>query len=177
MLIQVNLLVLVRVGLGLGIEPRILGWALVVEGVLNMTVGNSMALVQTYGKRMLAYSSIAQTGYVAAALGLGLVSGHVEMLAAAFYLIAAHALLKGLAFLSKGVCHYYMDSTMLSDLDGLMDRAPRHDGSVHCGIAGAGRCATTQRLYQQVAVLAGRSAPVGLAEWHGGGAFCAQQPA
>ena len=123
-LIQVNLLVLVRVGLGLGIEPRILGWALVVEGVLNMTVGNSMALVQSYGKRMLAYSSIAQTGYVAAALGLGLISGHVEMLAAAFYLIAAHALLKGLAFLSKGVCHYYMDSTMLSDLDGLMDRAP-----------------------------------------------------
>jgi NADH-quinone oxidoreductase subunit N len=51
-------------------EPLRADWLLVflILTVLTMTVGNIVALVQTNVKRMLAYSSIAHTGYIMAGL-------------------------------------------------------------------------------------------------------------
>jgi NADH-quinone oxidoreductase subunit N len=63
------------------------GWTDILAGVatLTMTVGNIAAIAQTNIKRMLAYSSIAHSGYVLIGLVAG---GTVGGTAAVFYLLA-----------------------------------------------------------------------------------------
>ncbi|MHB1458923.1 MAG: NADH-quinone oxidoreductase subunit N [Armatimonadota bacterium] len=60
-----GLAVLIRF-LTTGLTPSLLDWMplIVILSVLTMTVGNVIAIVQTNIKRMLAYSSIAQAGYL-----------------------------------------------------------------------------------------------------------------
>ena len=58
-----------------GLQPRALEWQemLIVLAVLSMTIGNLTAIAQSNLKRMLAYSTIAQMGFML----LGLLSGSV----------------------------------------------------------------------------------------------------
>ncbi|NLD73039.1 MAG: hypothetical protein GX649_10035 [Chloroflexi bacterium] len=100
------------------------GALLAVLAVANMTTGNLLALRQVYGKRLLAYSSVAQVGYILLGLGLGLATRRPEPLVAALYLLVAHAGMKGLAFLAKGACHHYCQATLVRDLDGMYRRLP-----------------------------------------------------
>lgn len=58
---------------------------LAILSVLTMTVGNAMALLQDDIKRLLAYSSIAQAGYILVALVAG---GELGPAAVLFYLLA-----------------------------------------------------------------------------------------
>lgn len=119
-----TLYVLVRVALGLQFEAVELGLVLILLSFLNMTVGNALALVQRNTKRMLAYSSIAQAGYIMFALGIGLRYGQADALRAGFFLLLGHAAMKALAFLSKGVCHYYVGTTRVPELRGTFQRLP-----------------------------------------------------
>ena len=135
-LIEANVYVLLKVGLGVGWPLREFGWALVMLGLANMTLGNLMALMQVYGKRLLGYSSIAQVGYMLMALGLGLTMADPEVLSAGLFLLAAHAAMKGLAFLCKGVCHFYCDATRIDELDGMATRVPVTAGSFVIALAG-----------------------------------------
>lgn len=123
-IVQAHLYVLVKAGLGIGWPARQLGWLLIILSLLNMTVGNALALVQTYGKRLLGYSSIVQVGYMMMALGLGLAYNRPELIAAALFLVWAHALTKGLAFLCKGVFHFYCNATTIEELHGMGRRLP-----------------------------------------------------
>jgi len=66
--------------------------------VTNMLVGSLSALVQRDVKRLLAYSSVANMGYLMAALS----SYGVKALSAALFFVLSHALSKGLAFLCAG---------------------------------------------------------------------------
>lgn len=119
-----TLFMLLRVSLGLGFAARDLGLLLILLSFLNMTLGNVLALVQRHTKRLLAYSSIAQTGYVMFALGVGLYYDIPAALQAGFFLLIAHAVLKALAFLSKGVCHFYADTTLVEQLRGTAAEMP-----------------------------------------------------
>jgi proton-translocating NADH-quinone oxidoreductase chain N len=119
-----TLYVLFRVSLGLGMQAETLGLILLLFSFLNMTVGNALALLQRYTKRLLAYSSVAQTGYVMFAVGLGLRYGRPAAIRAGFFLLLAHAVLKALAFLSKGVCHYHRDVTLTRELRGTAAQIP-----------------------------------------------------
>ena len=119
-----TLYVLFRVTLGLGVPPESLGLLLLILSFLNMTLGNALALLQRYTKRLLAYSSIAQTGYVMFAVGIGLRYGRPAALRAGFFLLLSHAVLKGLAFLSKGACHYHRGVTLKRDLPGTAHQLP-----------------------------------------------------
>jgi len=67
-------------------------------GFCGMILGSVMALRETHAKRMLAYSSVAQLGYVFMGLGLGTEAG----VAAALFQILAHAFTKPLLFVSVG---------------------------------------------------------------------------
>jgi NADH:ubiquinone oxidoreductase subunit 2 (subunit N) len=69
--------------------------ALGVLAVLTMTVGNVLALLQREMKRMLAYSSISQAGYML----IGIAVGTPPALAGATLQIFAHVFMKGGAFL------------------------------------------------------------------------------
>lgn len=69
--------------------------ALGFAAVLTMTVGNVLALLQKEMKRMLAYSSISQAGYML----LGIAVGTAPALAGATFQVFAHVFMKAGAFL------------------------------------------------------------------------------
>jgi len=129
-IVPVQLATLVRVGLALGAPHQAFGWLLAGLGCGSMITGNVMALRQTYGKRLLGYSTVAQMGYMALAFGLGVACEEPVLIAAALLLLVAHALLKCLAFLSKGMLHFYCNATEIADLNGLGRRAPFAAGSL-----------------------------------------------
>ena len=122
--IQSAFYALLKVSLGLGFPAHDLGTLLIVLSLFNMTLGNGMALVQTHTKRLLAYSTIAQMGYIMLSVGVGLRYDVPEAIQAGFFLLLAHAAMKGLAFLCKGVCHFYCDATRIADLRGTAARMP-----------------------------------------------------
>jgi len=128
--------VLLKVALGLGLPPYRLGTLLIMMALAGMFVGNLLALVQSYTKRLLAYSTIAQMGYVMLSVGIGLRFGVSEALQAGFFLLMAHALMKGLAFLCKGVCHFYWGATTIEQLRGTASRSPAVAGALAIALAG-----------------------------------------
>lgn len=69
-----------------------------VLGVLGMVMGSVYAVHESRMKRMLAYSSVAQIGYIFMGIGLGSVAG---MLAAIFH-VFAHAVTKSMLFVCCG---------------------------------------------------------------------------
>jgi multicomponent Na+:H+ antiporter subunit D len=79
---------------------------LLITGVLSALLGVVLALAQRDPKRLLAFHSISQMGYIAAAAGAGALSG-------ALYHAVGHALFKSLLFLVVG---YYIGRTGSRDL-------------------------------------------------------------
>ena len=57
-------------------------------------------------------------------VGVGLRYDVPTAIQAGFFLLLAHAAMKGLAFLCKGVCHFYCDATRIADLRGTAMRLP-----------------------------------------------------
>ena len=115
---------LLKVCMGLGVSPEALGTLLMVSAMVNMCVGNLMALRQTYTKRLLAYSTIAQMGYIMLAIGVGLRHGVGDAVQAGFFMMLAHSAMKGLAFLSKGAFHYCCGVTEMEQLRGVARKLP-----------------------------------------------------
>ena len=85
-----------------------------------MCIRDRVAVFQHNIKRMLAYSSIAQIGYIM--LGIGFVSQ--TGLTAALLHLFNHALMKGALFLAMGCIVYRLGSTNFEDLRGLGRRMP-----------------------------------------------------
>ena len=102
-----------------GFTPQ-LGMALMVLGTLSMVVGVVLALNQWDFKRLLAYHSISQIGYVVLAIGLGTPLG---ILAGLFHL-ANHAIFKSLLFLTAGAVDYRTGTRQLEEMGGLAKRMP-----------------------------------------------------
>jgi formate hydrogenlyase subunit 3/multisubunit Na+/H+ antiporter MnhD subunit len=115
---------LLKVCLGLGFPAHSLGTLLIMLSLLNMTLGNGLALVQTHTKRLLAYSTIAQMGYIMLSVGVGLRYDVPAAIQAGFFLLLAQAAMKGLAFLCKGVCHFYCGVTTVDQLRGTAAHMP-----------------------------------------------------
>jgi len=97
MLIETGLYALTRV-LFITFDPATFRLVVAALSVLTMTFANLLALLQQDVKRMLAYSSIAQMGYMLVGLAVGTTFGMLGLLMHVFN----HSLLKGLAFLSSG---------------------------------------------------------------------------
>jgi formate hydrogenlyase subunit 3/multisubunit Na+/H+ antiporter MnhD subunit len=93
-----------KVSLGLGFPARSLGWVLTWLAMFNMMLGNGLALVQQSAKRLLAYSTVAQMGYVMFSIGIGLRWRSPAAVQVGFLMLLTHAVMKGLAFLCKGAC-------------------------------------------------------------------------
>ena len=93
---------------------------LLVIGFLSMGVGGALALAKDELKPLLAYSTVAQYGYVVVMLGLG---GTYGLAGAAFYVLA-HALAKSALFLTAGAVIEATGETSLARLGGLWRTMP-----------------------------------------------------
>ena len=87
---------------------------------ITMTVGNIVAIAQNNIKRMLAYSSIAQAGYILIILA---VMNEYALTAGLFHMIT-HVFMKGGAFLIVGALICVGLGEKISDYKGLAKRAP-----------------------------------------------------
>jgi NADH-quinone oxidoreductase subunit L len=98
--------------------PRVLTLIGIV-GAFTALIGGSTALVQRDIKKVLAYSTVSQLGYMFLALGTGAFS------AAIFHLVT-HAFFKGLLFLGAGsVIHGMHDEQDMHRMGGLRKHMPR----------------------------------------------------
>lgn len=87
---------------------------------LTMTIGNIVAIVQTNVKRMLAYSSIAQAGYMMIAFAVL----SEWALTGTMYYMFAHVFMKGGAFIIVAALIHVGVGETLKDYRGLAKRAP-----------------------------------------------------
>jgi multicomponent Na+:H+ antiporter subunit D len=107
-------------------------WVLVALGVLSMVIGVFLAVGQWDLKRLLAYHSISQMGYVILGIGIGALilarNGKVEWAALAilgglFHLVN-HAVFKSLLFLTSGSVEMSTGTRQLKEMGGLVERLP-----------------------------------------------------
>jgi multicomponent Na+:H+ antiporter subunit D len=92
-----------------------LSFVLMVPALLAMFAGSFSAIFQSDVKRMLAYSSVAQIGYIVLGIALATTAGLSAGLAHIFY----HALMKATLFCAMGCVFYRLGSVRLADLAGL----------------------------------------------------------
>ena len=102
-----------------GLTPA-LSQVLMVLGAVSMVVAAFLALGQKDIKRMLAYSSISQVGYVVLGIGLGTPLG----IAGGLFHLFNHALAKGLLFLTSGSVQRATGTRDLDAMGGLAKRMP-----------------------------------------------------
>ncbi len=102
-----------------------IGYIIATLGALSLTIGTLYALKQTDAKRLLAYHSVGQMGYIWLGLGTGIVLlannnplGIVGIVAGLYHLVN-HAVFKGLLFLSAGSILYKTRIRNLNLLGGL----------------------------------------------------------
>ncbi len=102
------------------------GALLIGFGLLNIMVGNALALSQREVKRLLAYSSISHTGFILLAVGIALYSGQAAGLQAGLLHLVTHGLGKVLAFLAVGALIYVLHLDSRATLDDLAGTAHRY---------------------------------------------------
>ena len=93
---------------------------LMVLGTLSMVLGVFLAIGQWDFKRLLAYHSISQIGYVILGIGLGTPLG---MIGGLFHLFN-HSVFKSLLFLNSGAVEYATGTRDLQKMGGLMTKMP-----------------------------------------------------
>lgn len=108
-----------------GLVPQImtvLGW-LAVGGII---IGSIMAIAQTDLRRMLAYSSVAQVGYIV----LGLAIGNIYAFIGAVLHIISHAVMKSCLFLVAGGVQYKNKDVSIEGLIGMCKKMPLSMGAL-----------------------------------------------
>ena len=122
---KVSIYVLVRFlfdvfGVDLAFERLGFGALLIPLAIAGVLAGSAIAVFQDSVKRLLAWSSIAQLGYMVLGLGLGTASG----VAASVLHLFNHAVMKVALFLALGNLVYRTGSDALENLSGLGRRMP-----------------------------------------------------
>ncbi len=97
------------------------GIMVVLVGGFTFFAASVLAIAQSDGKRVLAYSTISNLGLIAACAGVGT----YESAWAAILLMIFHAVAKSLMFLSVGAVENCTGSRNIEDMHGLIVRLPR----------------------------------------------------
>jgi len=116
---------------GLGVPAWGWGMALVLMGSLSAILGVLYALTENDLKRLLAYSTIENSGIVLLGLGAGMTAlsaGRAELaalgIAASLYHVLNHAVFKGLLFLGAGGVVMATGTRHVEEMGGLAKRMP-----------------------------------------------------
>ncbi|KUK37202.1 MAG: ech hydrogenase subunit [Clostridia bacterium] len=98
----------------------LLGIMIAICGAFTFFAASVLAISQTTGKRVLAYSTIANLGLIIACAGI-----NTELsIAAGILLIIFHAISKGLLFMCAGTIEHLIWSREIEDMEGLAEKAP-----------------------------------------------------
>ena len=109
-----------------------MGWLLIVLGLVSMVAGAFLAIGQWDLKRLMAYSSISQVGYVILGIGLGgliiarggnVAWASLAILGGLFHLVN-HSVYKSLLFLTSGSVQMSTGTRQLREMGGLADKLP-----------------------------------------------------
>lgn len=106
---------------------KAMAYLIIIWGAITMVVGVSMALLQSDFKRLLAFHSVSQLGYVIAGVGIGLIGTDSISnlgLAGGLYHMLNHATFKCLLFLCAGAVLYRVGTTDLNNMSGLGKKMP-----------------------------------------------------
>ena len=95
-------------------------WIILTLGLITLFYAGFMALYETHLKKMIAYSSISHMGLVVIAISTISYAG----LGSALYEMIGHAFIISPLFLIAGFLHHKTDSWQMSDMGGLMQKAP-----------------------------------------------------
>ncbi|MPY75610.1 MAG: monovalent cation/H+ antiporter subunit D family protein [Alphaproteobacteria bacterium] len=122
---KVAVYVLIRVYLTIfGAEFSIagmgIGYVFMPFAIAAMFVGSAVAIFQPDVKRMLAYSSVAQIGYIVLGFGIATALG----VTAGILHLFNHALMKGSMFLALGCVFYRTGAVTIESMHGLAGRMP-----------------------------------------------------
>ncbi|GMQ94005.1 MAG: NADH-quinone oxidoreductase subunit L [Acidimicrobiia bacterium] len=90
---------------------------IIVIGGLTLFLAGLLAIVQNDIKKVLAYSTVSQLGYMVAAMGAGAYT-------AGLFHLFTHAFFKGLLFLGAGSVIHAVHSNNMSDMGGLRKKMP-----------------------------------------------------
>ncbi|MFQ5536696.1 MAG: monovalent cation/H+ antiporter subunit D family protein [Gemmatimonadota bacterium] len=97
-----------------------LSWSFLPLAVIAILSMSLVAIYQDNGKRLLAYSSVAQIGYIVLGISLASVVG----LTAGIIHLFNHALMKGTLFMAMGAVMYRVGSVRIADMAGLGKQMP-----------------------------------------------------
>ncbi len=107
------------------------GWVIAILGTITLFVGTMQALQQEQAKRLLAFHSIGQMGYILLGLGACLAllqTNQITLAAIAFYGAMFHTfnhgLFKSLLFLNAGSMQFATGTQNLNKIGGLMKYMP-----------------------------------------------------
>ncbi len=111
---------------------QVVAWALILLGLLSMLVGTTMALKQDDLKRLIAFTAVAQTGFIFVAVGVGLAAFNsvafneygFNALAAGLFHLFNHGLYEAMLFLAAGSVFYSAGKKGLDSLSGLARQMP-----------------------------------------------------
>ena len=103
-----------------------IGFVVIWIGIITMAVGVFLALQQSHIKRMLAYHSVSQMGYIVLGIGVALYLGYKGAMGytGAMYHIINHALFKSLLFMVAGVIYLRTRENDMYKLGGLWRKLP-----------------------------------------------------
>lgn len=128
----VGIYVLIRLFFNMFVFSHEIALVLTSLGAISMVVGSLLAIIQWDLKRLLAYSSISQIGYVVMAFGMGILlllrgdnePAAVLAIGGAIYHMINHAVFKGLLFLNAGALEHRLDTRNLKEMGGLSKAMP-----------------------------------------------------
>ncbi len=103
-----------------------IGFSIIWLGMITMAIGVFLALQQSNIKRMLAYHSISQMGYIVMGIGVALYLGYYGAMgfAGSLYHIINHALFKSLLFMVAGSVYLHTRENDMYKLGGLWRKLP-----------------------------------------------------
>lgn len=122
-MVKVGVCVFARALICAGSVSDVVGWAVVICGIITCVFAFLMYLPQTDMKRLLAFSTISQLSYIFLAFGFYIFGSDMAFEGGIMH-IFNHAWAKTLFFLLAGAFSVTMGTRMLPDIRGLMRKRP-----------------------------------------------------
>src|SRR6056297_3173807 len=128
----VGIYVIIRLFFNMFIASEEIAILITTLGTISMVIGVLLAIGQWDIKRLLAYHSISQMGYVVLSIGIGLIlmargtrpAVAVLAIAGGLFHMVNHAVFKGLLFLNAGAIEHRIHTRNLKEMGGLSKDMP-----------------------------------------------------